>query len=184
MNWSRLSSATPSTWAMSSPMPVGKLWKLADCTRKSAANWSSTRSSLVALREAARVPTAATSASPIISAEAVAPVRRGLRSAFSPASRPVVPKTLPKTARHATSSGWPSTGLITAAVRIHTTAAAPIQIASLPGAPTTPATARPTPASITTEPMRARRPSERSPGPASSRIAATGAVREARRAGR
>ena len=27
---------------MSSPIPVGKLWKFADCTRKSEANWSST----------------------------------------------------------------------------------------------------------------------------------------------
>ena len=134
VNWSRVTVATPSTWAMSSPIPVGKLWKFADCTRKSEANWSSTRSSAVALNDAASVPTAETSASPIISAEAVAPVRRGLRSALSPASRPVVPNSRPNRARQATRTGWPITGLSAAAVRIHTTAAAPTQAAAGPGA--------------------------------------------------
>ena len=60
---------------------------------------------MVLFMEAASVPTAETTASPIMSADAVAPVRRGLRSVFSAASRPVVPNSFVKIRRHASSTG-------------------------------------------------------------------------------
>ena len=86
-------------------MPVANDWKFTDCTRKSEATCSSTSTSIVLFIDAASTPTADTTASPIISAEAVAPVRRGLRSVFSAASRPVVPKTFEKIRRQANSTG-------------------------------------------------------------------------------
>ena len=168
---------------MRSPYCAGKPWKVGIWTRKSLLKASSTTLSLVALREEASTPTAETTARPIISAEAVAPVRRGLRSAFSPARRPAVPKTRPKTDRHATSTGLPSTGASTAVVITQMTAPAPIQIASVPGAPVRPAAASATPRTMAIEPSSRRRPIPFSCTTRSSRIAATGGTLAARRAG-
>ena len=50
-------------------------------------------SSTLAFADAPAMDMVATSAIPIISAEAVAAVRRGLRSEFCPASRPTLPNT-------------------------------------------------------------------------------------------
>ena len=54
-------------------------------------NWSSITLSIEPLRPAAKIAVKTTSASPIISAEAVIAVRCGWRSAFSRASRPGIP---------------------------------------------------------------------------------------------
>ena len=116
-------------------------------------NSSSTRSSIDLFSEAASTPIVDTRANPIIRAEAVAPVRRGSRRAFSPARRPGAPNSLPNTARQATSTGLPMIGLITATVRIQITAPMPTQSASGPGAPMTPQAASTAPSARSAPPM-------------------------------
>ena len=63
-----------------------------------------------------------------------------------------MPKRRPNTARHATSTGWPRTGASTAVVITQMTAPAPIQMASVPGAPTRPTAASAMPTTMAIEP--------------------------------
>ena len=123
------------------------------------------------------------SARPIISAEAVAAVRRGLRRVFWPASTPTVPKTRRNRAAAPASSGIDSSG---------EAAVTPSRIASTPAPTTQPAWSgsanRPTaraipPSTASTSPTTRRRRSEDSGSATSSRSACTGAMRPVRSAG-
>ena len=62
-------------------------------TTRSPWKFSSIVASTLALADDPRIDIVVTSASPIISADAVAAVRRGLRSEFCPARLPTVPYT-------------------------------------------------------------------------------------------
>ena len=86
-------ASTPSTSLMRSAMVAENGSPKALLTTKSPTKFSSTAWSTDAFDEAPRIATVNASASPIISAEAVAAVRRGLRSEFWPARLPTGPKT-------------------------------------------------------------------------------------------
>ena len=98
-------AATPSTFLRSSTTPSGigskPFWLV---TMPAARTWLFRPSSIVALMPAAKIATNTTSATPIISADAVVAVRCGWRWAFSRARRPVSP--------WMRSSGFPITRLI------------------------------------------------------------------------
>ena len=85
--------------------------------------FSSTVLSTEALAEAPRIATVKARVRPIISAEAVAVVRRGLRREFWPASRPIGPNSRASAAPVARRNGRPITGL--AAVTPSSTASTP-----------------------------------------------------------
>lgn len=124
---------------------------------------------------------ALTSARPIISADAVAAVRRGLRRAFLVASRPGV--------RNSFGYGAPSTRttgrLITGASMATptNTSAAPAPSTAM-GALLSPSPDSTAPATVTIEPTISRIRSDRCGIATSSRIAATGGTFAARRAGK
>ena len=122
-------------------------------------------------------------ASPIISAEAVAVVRRGLRSEFWPARLPTVPKTRPYAACASARNGRLITGL---------TAVTPSSTTRMPRPSTQPprgtSANRPSamavaPTAIATTPSSSRRRIDDSGSAMSSRSAWTGAIRVVRRAG-
>ena len=122
--------------------------------------------------------------SPIISAEAVAVVRRGLRSEFWPASCPIGPKSFASAAPVARRNGRPITGL--AAVTPSSTAStpAPTHHPLCGTAPTNrPITASGMPSAISAIPSSRRRRTDDSGRATSSRSAWTGAIRPVRRAG-
>ncbi len=92
-------------------------------TTKSPTKVSSIVWSTEALAEAPTIAIVQASVSPIINAEAVAAVRRGLRRAFWPARLPIEPKARAKNSRAPARNGRASTGLI---------AVTPSRIASTP----------------------------------------------------
>ena len=88
----RDTAVTPSTFESGSVMPDGSGEKPSSwVTMPAALTCSSTPWSIVARRPAAKMATSTTSATPIISAEAVTAVRCGWRRLFSRASVPVTP---------------------------------------------------------------------------------------------
>ena len=132
--------------------------------------------------DAASTPPAATSASPIIRADAVAAVRRGLRRAFSRASRPIDPQRRGSTLPMPPTTGRLRNGLSIAAPRKMPSAPTPTH--RMPALPTRPAAMPATPAARTDGAQRPpRRRSEEAGRATSSRIAATGGMCVARRAG-
>jgi hypothetical protein len=136
------------------------------------------------LAEATKIPAKVTSARPIISAAAVADVLRGLRMAFCLARLPGSRKTLANGQPIQLASGRAISGLRMATPRKMTTAPAPTAAMRLSMSRNSPSTSKPTPISVTTEPMIERRRIERDRGiAASARIAATGGTRVAFRAG-
>ena len=122
--------------------------------------------------------------SPIISADAVAVVRRGLRSEFWPASCPIGPNSFASAAPVARRNGRPITGL--AAVTPSSTASTPAPTHHpLCGTALTnrPITASGMPSAISAIPSSRRRRTDDSGRATSSRSAWTGAIRPVRRAG-
>ncbi len=83
---------TPSTPSISSATDDEKAWPTALDTTKSATMSSASVWSRLALADAPSTDIIVTRATPIISADAVAAVRRGLRRAFCSAIRPTAPK--------------------------------------------------------------------------------------------
>ena len=186
--------ATPSTFSISSPIEVGNGVNVGLCTIRSGLNCSSTTSVIEAFIEAASTPISETSASPIISADAVAPVRRGSRIAFWPASLPVIPKTVPETVASTASTGRPRKALIQATDRMETPAPTPTHSAGLVGMSNPPGrlisgipilgiAASTRPMASRTIPIDVRRTVDLAGGWLSSRIAATGGTLAARRDG-
>ena len=121
-----------------------------------------------------------TRATPIISADAVAAVRRGLRSAFSLASRPRIPASRGSGAEMTRTTGRASTGLRTvvptkpASVPMSTSGSSP---------PTKPATSATALTAASRTPMPTRTFDGRVRSTATDRMTATGATFAARRAG-
>ena len=160
-------------------------WNDSSVMMKSAFTESSRISENVARSDEANTAAALTRATPIISAAAVADVRRGERPAFSWASFPGGPKTL--------ATGQPSsrvTGRATVDERLATprkmsSAPRPARVSAPtvpPGRANRPSTNITAPITVTTVPSTRRRVLIAS-NPSSGRIAATGGMRAARRAG-
>ena len=119
-------------------------------------------------------------ATPTISADAVAAVRRGLRSALSRASRPPTPRSAAIGAPSTVAAGRTATGPRTMNPASVPTAPA-IAAASPP--PAAPAITAPAPPAISRKPDTERAWDIRAGSAASSRRAASGGTREARSAG-
>ncbi len=120
---------------------------------------------------------------PIISAAAVDAVRRGLRTAFSLASVPLMPLSLGSGAPRSLATGFAITGPRMVAAANTTSALRPTWIAPLPPPFANPAKSNKTPRASATRPMITRLRDVADVSTATSRIAATGGMREARRAG-
>ena len=114
-NRTRVTVATPG---------VRSIWSPSDGEKRSPTTLETTRSpwklsaivlSMLAFDDEPTMAIVVTRARPIISADAVAAVRRGLRRAFSPANRPTVPKAREYTTLIVARNGRPITGLATAA---------------------------------------------------------------------
>ena len=172
------SSATCSATAGLTPAPLKSSETI---TRSPPKSWF-TISSTDALIEAPKVVKSATTAVPIISAEALPAVRRGSRMAFRRASRPVWPRR-----RLGTYPNTPAAGRATTGPRT----TAPTSVSSAPSP------ARPSgwsaivavatvaiPRAVSTMPPINRLFEAEVESTADSRKAASGAIREARRAGR
>ena len=140
--------------------------------------------SVLAEAEAPKMETIVISARPIIRALAVAPVRRGLRSAFWLASRPTIPLVREKIAPKKRSTGWPRNALISETPMKTSSTPAPSPIRPQLPSPASPATIDPAPTTTSRVPPRTRRLSVVSGSATSSRRAAIGGIRAARRAGR
>ena len=157
--------------------------RVADCSRKSAVDSVSTIARVEAWVEAASTDAAPTSAMPIISALAVDAVRRGLRVTLPRASPPS--GRIQATAGAASTRRPAGTTLGASISAPITTAPAPIPSTG-PGWPrsaTVAVTTAAMPAAVSTPPATARSTEPRSWVGSSSRIASTGAVSAARRAG-
>ena len=124
---------------------------------------------------------ALTRASPIISADAVAAVRRGFRRAFLVASRPGVRNSWGNGRPSARTTGRLMTGASMATPR--NTIAAPTPSSAI-GPPSSPMPGSTAPATVTSDPTTSRIRIERCGIATSSRIAATGGTFAARRAGK
>ena len=131
-------------------------------TIRSPASVLSIASSIEPRRPAAKTATNETSASPIISAAAVAAVRPGLRIAFSRASRPGTPRRRSSGRPTTEASGVTSRGL--SRVTPMKTAAAPTPTQASPGS-----SAPNSPSSISAEPERGQHDAGRRPQPRRSR---------------
>ena len=103
------------------------------CTRKSARTLSSMICVNDCLADAPMIATRVTSASPIISAEAVVAVRRGFRIAFSRASTPDVPRSRAGTQPRNRDTGRATSGLSIATPMNTRNAATPTTPAAPPG---------------------------------------------------
>ena len=119
-------------------------------------NCSSMTLSTDPLRPAAKIAVNTTSASPIMSAEAVIAVRCGWRSAFSRASRPGIPWNRSSGAPMKRASGRTSTGASSATPNIITTTPSPSSAAAAePSAPNRPSSSATRPSPITVRRSRA-----------------------------
>ena len=184
-NRSRTTRSTPSTCSIWSPIAGVKPCPITLLTTKSPTKLSATDLSTLAFAESPTIAIVQASASPIISAEAVAVVRRGLRSEFWPARLPTRAED-PRVRRRgpAPGTGLLITGLI---------AATPSRIARMPPPICQPPCGRSakSPSAEHDEAerdqeraaTRSRRRSDDSGSAMSSRIAWTGAIRPVRRAG-
>ncbi|GIV00261.1 MAG: hypothetical protein KatS3mg014_1876 [Actinomycetota bacterium] len=157
--------------------------KLAAETVRSARSVSSRARVNEASSDAERIVTIVTSARPIMSAEAVAAVRLGLRIAFSRPSRAGIPS--PATGRPSRrAAGRATSGERLATPRNTRAAPAPTSSAALDDAPERPYPSGSRPPTVTAVPSATRRRNEPPDGVARpSRSASTGATRPARRAG-
>ncbi len=176
--------STPGIASMASPTSVENGTKLVGETIRSALMTSSMIESIDFVVEAPRTPIVVTSVRPMRIAVAVAAVRRRSRWALRTASRPTVP---------VRASGAPTTPttnrLNTGASTITppSTAAAPspaVPSRCVSSGSDTAQPSRPTPRTVSTVPRIPRTRSPRAGRETSSRIAATGGTREARRAGK
>ena len=141
-----------------------RLMKPLPCTRKSARTLSSMICANDCFADAPMIDTSVTSARPIISADAVVAVRRGLRIAFSRASTPDMPRrragTQPRKLRR---PGAPPSGLSIATPMNTRNAATPTTPAAPPGtsseltSPKRPSAARTMPMTASRPPIRYRR---------------------------
>ena len=123
--------------------------------------------------------------SPIISADAVAVVRRGLRSEFWPASCPIGPNSRASAAPVARRNGRPITGLAAVDAQQHGqhAGADPPARCAGPRRRTARSRASGMPTAISATPSSRRRRTDDSGSATSSRSAWTGAIRPVRRAG-
>jgi len=140
--------------------------------------------SVLAEAEAPRIDISETRARPSMRADAVAAVRRGLRLEFWAASWPTVPKARRYAAPSSSTRGRPMIGLIKETPTRMESIPMPISHSSKSVSPTKPQTMRPIPTTTMAEPRISRLCREVSGRATSSRIAATGGIRDARRAGR
>ena len=136
-----------------------------------------------ALAEAAKIVMKPTSATPIMSADAVAAVRRGLRIAFSRASVPVMPRTLGSGAPMNRLIGRASTGPRTKMPMKIAIAPSPRMPSALSGRPNSAHSIKAPPPRVTARPIAVRGPKPLRRSIATSRIAAIGGTRDAFRAG-
>ena len=140
-------SATSAVTTPRNPVPL---------TAKSAISWVSTDAATASRTDAANTVTNATRPTPIISADAVAAVRRGLRTAFSRASEPATPRRRVSGRPNAWQIGPATAGPRTARARKPTSAPSPrtrnpsppcraprVTSAAATARPTAPAIARP-----------------------------------------
>ena len=136
------------------------------------------------LAEAPNTAMVVTSIRPRVSAKAVAAVRRGLRTALVRASRPTVPNTGRRPVPSTPITGRDSAGAPSSTPKIRPSAPSPISPAAPPpGFAKPPATRPAAPSRVATRPKAVRSRSELPVEANSSRIAATGAILAARRAG-
>ena len=153
-------------------------------TIRSLANVSSIASSIEPRSPAAKTATNETSASPIISAAAVAAVRPGLRTAFSRANRPGTPLSRSSGRPTSDASGATRRGLNRATPMNMPAAPTPIQASPGERTPNSPSSIAATPSATSTTAAALRR--RRSRGVATtapSRRPVTGGTRVARSAG-
>ena len=171
----------PSTLPIASATVPGIGAKVFVITMKSAPTLRSIVALALLVTEEPRTPPAATSASPTMSADAVAAVRRGLRRAFSRESRPVVPQIRGSGRPMAATAGRLANGLSPATPR--KTRSAPMPTQRMPASASRPAAMLAMPRPRTATPTRARRRRDDSGRATSSRRAAIGGILVARRAG-
>ena len=166
----------------SSAAAVLKPLKVGEVRMKSAFNVRSRISVVDALAEAPNTATNTTRPSPIISAEAVAAVRRGFRIEFSPPSLPGTP-VLRIGSPMAPAIGRAINGVSIATPTNVSATPRPTSWSAFSGAPNSPYTSGTIPSASTTTPEIRRNRSERPGRSWASRSASIGATLAARRAG-
>src|SRR5918996_894469 len=174
--------ATPGTARTSSAADVLNPVNVGDVRMKSARGGRWGPADVDALAEAPKTATNTTRPRPIISADAVAAVRRGLRIAFSRASLPGTPSARTGTPIVA-ATGLAISGVSIAMPMNVNATPAPTSWSALSGVPNSPYTRRPTPTASTMAPLTSRNRSDRPGRSCASRSASIGAIRAARRAG-
>ena len=176
-------AADPSVPEIASAMEAGRACWLESLTMNDAPTPVSTAASAVPLNEAPRMPMIETSSRPRVRANAVADVRRGLRTALVRASCPTLPNGAPRIRPSPPTNGRDSAGPPRTAAMI----AAPAPNPTVTAGPTPTRVAPPTMSAIARTakpaPTRVRRPSVVPSSAALARIASTGATRAARAAG-
>ena len=178
-------AATPGTWRICSTTesgrPASPCWP--ESTKKSPWNWLSMVWLTDAVAEAAKMLKKAMSPTPIMSAAAVDAVRRGLRTAFCRARRPVTPLNLTTGAPITRLIGPAMIGPSTATPRKVSMAPPPTIASPLLRWPNSPRKSTATPPPRTRSPRIVRRRELPARSTAVVRRAAMGGTREARRAG-
>ncbi len=148
---------------------------------RSPPNWSRTVPPIDDLIDPASTVNRVTTATPIMRAEAVPAVRRGLRTALRRASVPDTPRRAAAGAPSRPAAGRAATG--PSRTTPTTVARAPRPVSEISPSPRVPAKTRPTPAAVSAAPAAARSRELADRSTAASRRAASGAVRAARTAG-
>src|SRR4051812_27996524 len=171
--------STPSTAVTTDGLKPGAV-VLEGATNRSALVCSEMTSPNDAFSEEAKTPMLTTRARPIISAAAVADVRRGFRVAFCLASSPGRPRSR-SGAPIAAASGRTTTG--SAVITPTSAASRPSPNTFMLAPPYNPSTMPATPAAVRRTPMTVRRTEGRSAPGVDSRSASTGSTLVARRAG-
>ena len=174
------SGSSATSWATTglSPAPL----KSSDSMTRSPPKFSFTISSTDALIDAPNVVNRATTAVPIISAEALPAVRRGSRIALRRARRPVWPRRMLGTQPSTPAAGRATTGPRTTAPTSVSSAPSPARTSASSAIVAVATVAMPRP--VSTMPPISRLFEAEVESTADSRSAASGAMREARRAGR
>src|SRR6266480_1155175 len=152
-------------------------------TTRSPVNDCDTLLSIDALRDAAKIVNRVTTPTPTMSAAAVPEVRRGFRMAFSRASEPVTPRSHRNGAPMTRLSGRATTGPNTTTPTIVSTAPSPASASTEPPPLSTAPSTTATPMAVNASPVTARRADAVVLSTDTSRIAASGATREALIAG-
>ena len=158
-------------------------WVALDTTSPAVSDPSMARAVLT-FADCPKTDMSATSASPTMSALAVAAVRRGFRNEFCVARSPTVPNTRWNTRPRKRRTGRPRTvDARETPIRI-TSIPRPVRAKPCPATPVRPTAISTTPAPTIEAPVHIRRRRDDSGTDASSRIASTGETDPARRAGR